>query len=138
MGGNRKLPITWSTPLLQKMAILALIITLLPTAMINMPSTSAQPDSVYLVKYVVHTTSDWTDVMLDGLSSFASNASIVLGADAPQLWYQAGPGEIHIVKKLADATPVTLEALFLTLRGSDNGSISIESGAMGETVVDVS
>lgn len=139
MGSNRKPPITWSAPLSQKMAILALIITLLPIAIANVPSTSAQSNSepVYLLKYVVSTTSDWTDVTLEGLSPLATNTSILSGAATPGLWYYASPGQILIGKNGGDVTPVSLEVSLLTLRGSDYSQISIVSGSLGQTVVDI-
>jgi len=106
---------------------------------VNFPFASAQSESdpIYLVKYSVLTTSDWAKVKLTGLSPFASNTTIVLGVDAPLLRYSYTSGETWIAKKQYDATPVLLEVSVLTLKGGEDGVISIDSGGMGDTVVDV-
>lgn len=83
------------------------------------------------------TSSDWVEVGLVGLSSFTSNATITLGDEAPGLQYSYSPGRIWIAKKQFDVTPVSIEVLFLAIKGVEEGQISIISGALGETGVDV-
>lgn len=141
-----------------EIATLTLILTMVPTLLTNVAysaqptlTSTAQPASafsakpafepVYLMKFIVHTNSDWTTVYFNGtspLSPSAHNASITLGADAPGLEYSSQPGQILIWKKQYDPTPVSLETWFLTLEGADEGVVCTERGAIGETIVNIS
>jgi hypothetical protein len=146
-----------------EIAALALILSFLSTPLVNVTSSpqaplasSAQPtlassakqasassdepafESVYLMKFIVHTNSDLTTVYFNGTSPFANNASITLGADAPGLMYSSQPGYISISKNVLDTTPVSLETWFLTFEGADKGVVSIDKGSLGITSVNIS
>lgn len=120
------------------MVIFVFILVIFQTVLTNVTS-SAQPilEPVYLLKISVYTDSDWTMVNITGLSPFALNASIVLGKEAPDLKYSSGPGQIHIMKRQFDQSPVRLETWFLTVEGKDEGLVSIEKGAIGKTIIDI-
>jgi len=129
---------TNSSTLSMHLFIIISLVLFSPNTLPNVVSALASPqEPVYLIRYVVNTTSDWCDVTLDGPMPFACNASIQSGEQAPNLRYSYGSGHIWIAKQQYDQTPVSMDCQVLALTGSVDGLISIDSGALGETTIDI-
>jgi hypothetical protein len=97
---------------------------------------------VWLLKVLVRTTSDWTNVDIRGGPTLIScKEKVVEGAEAPGLWYSFQCGrewiKLSLGKRQYDKTPVTFEVLLIALRGAGKSSLEITKGHIGSTVIEL-
>jgi len=92
-------------------------------------------ETVYPITILVRTTSDWTDVLFDGVTVVGKAVEILEGANAPGLSVSALSG-VSIGKRGLDETPV-LVSVHAYLVDSMDGQIRIRihKGHIGETTV---
>jgi hypothetical protein len=88
----------------------------------------------YLYELNVTSNSDWTNLIFaGGPTVLGFNASVVQGAQAPNLTYVAQPTLISINKKSFDTTTVEIQMQILAMAGALSGNVSIAKGNLGST-----
>lgn len=111
-----------------------LLIALLILIAASVLQVAANQEEIFIYMITVDTSSDWTEVILSGGPKIISYDYSLKGPT--ELRYSIRPEYISLNKRAYDATPVSVNMIFLALRG-ESWSFTIRKGDIGFTRVSI-